>query len=290
MEENELQEKIEILRERRKAKHGSTKKEMTNYFEDEEVKVNNTPDRVFGVVTYQTILVLIIAIIYVVMLTIYPAKTREIASQFKQIFTNDFNLKEVVYDTVGDILTALNQTMPVEEIDEVNVEYNGMGGEKSSNIGNLSPTNVTLANVIYTGSIMYPLENSRITSGFGLRKSPTTGEFEFHNAIDIAAPMGDPIFAVANGKVVGSNFDSSLGNYIVVEHANGFRTKYGHCSELLVEEGMVVREGEVIAKIGSTGDSTGPHVHFAASKNGVYFNPEYLYTYVENWGENDDRI
>ena len=115
--------------------------------------------------------------------------------------------------------------------------------------------------------------SSTITSGFGSRSSPTEGASSNHKGIDISASTGSSIIAAASGEVVVSTYSASAGNYIMISHGGGIYTVYMHCSSLLVSEGTQVSSGQTIAKVGSTGYSTGPHLHFAIRSNGEYLNP-----------------
>lgn len=125
------------------------------------------------------------------------------------------------------------------------------------------------------GSLRWPLSISgRISSGFGKRSSPTAGASTYHKGLDIAAPAGTPIVAAAEGKVVTAAYSSSAGNYVMISHGNSLYTVYMHCSRLAVKEGDMVGSGQVIAYVGSTGISTGAHLHFGVSKNGSYVDPQ----------------
>ncbi len=115
--------------------------------------------------------------------------------------------------------------------------------------------------------------SSRITSGFGGRSSPTEGASSNHQGIDIGAPTGSDILAAAEGDVVVSTYSSSAGNYVMINHGGGVYTVYMHASKLLVSVGEHVSQGQVIAKVGSTGYSTGPHLHFGVRLNGTYVDP-----------------
>lgn len=126
-----------------------------------------------------------------------------------------------------------------------------------------------------TGSMIWPLPNGvgRISSSFGPRKSPTAGASSYHKGIDIATSSGTPIWAAADGKVITAAYSSSAGNYVMISHGNRLYTVYMHCSRLAVKEGDVVKRKQVIAYVGSTGISTGAHLHFGVSKDGSYVNP-----------------
>lgn len=115
--------------------------------------------------------------------------------------------------------------------------------------------------------------SSRITSGFGGRSSPTEGASSNHQGIDIGAPNGTAIVAAAAGEVIVSTYSYSAGNYIMVSHGGGVYTVYMHCSQLLAAAGDQVAQGQTIAKVGSTGYSTGSHLHFGIRTGGKYVNP-----------------
>ena len=117
------------------------------------------------------------------------------------------------------------------------------------------------------------LASGRITSKFGSRTSPTKGASSDHKGIDIGASTGTDIVAAAAGEVVISTYSYSAGNYVMVNHSGGVYTVYMHASKLLCKVGDTVKQGQVIAKVGSTGYSTGPHLHFGIRVNGTYVNP-----------------
>ena len=117
------------------------------------------------------------------------------------------------------------------------------------------------------------------TSGFGHRLSPFTGEKEFHRALDIANDPGTPILATADGVVIRAGKTRLKGNRLVIDHGYGMTTCYAHAERLMKRTGTQVRRGEIIALMGSTGRSTGPHLHYEVKLNGVFVNPE---TYILN--------
>lgn len=123
---------------------------------------------------------------------------------------------------------------------------------------------------------IWPVEGV-ITSGFGYRHSPFTGVWTMHGGIDIGVPYGDAILAANRGTVVFSGWDAGHGQMVVVDHGNGVVTRYCHASQLLVSEGDEVQTGEVVALVGSTGMSTGPHLHFDLILDGERVDPlDYL--------------
>ncbi len=131
----------------------------------------------------------------------------------------------------------------------------------------------TFSPVSTTCPIVAPVDSKKYTSYFGNRVNPITNEKSFHTGLDIAAPLGTKIRAAYNGTVRKIGEDSHSGKYIFLTHSDGFETFYCHCSEILAEEGAVIRQGETIALVGSTGWSTGPHLHFEIRKDGTRLNP-----------------
>lgn len=121
---------------------------------------------------------------------------------------------------------------------------------------------------------IWPTVSTRITSSFGYRRDPFTRRLSHHSGIDFGGKTGDPIYATADGKIIESSYDRALGNYIVIDHSNGLRTLYAHLSKRLVSAGETVSKGDEIGKLGSTGRSTGPHLHYEVYKNGVPVNPK----------------
>ncbi|MEL6346765.1 MAG: M23 family metallopeptidase [Myxococcota bacterium] len=123
---------------------------------------------------------------------------------------------------------------------------------------------------------IWPVDG-RLTSGMGMRKSPIDGRMLFHQGLDIAAPLGTPVVATAAGVVSRSAYSGGYGNLVEIDHGQGVRTRYAHNTALLVGVGDVVERGEVIATVGSTGRSTGPHVHYEVRVGGEPKNPlEYI--------------
>lgn len=112
-----------------------------------------------------------------------------------------------------------------------------------------------------------------VTSGFGTRKSPFTGKRTMHSGLDIATKTGTPIKAPADGIVSYSDRKGAFGKVLVIDHGYGYTTFYGHCSALLKKVGDKVKRGDTVAKVGNTGTSTGPHLHYEVRVNGVATNP-----------------
>lgn len=153
-----------------------------------------------------------------------------------------------------------------------------------SYVDNLANENEILEyveNLIYEynkGKTFYPTISHRISSLYGGRKSPTVGASSFHKGIDISGSYGDNVYAYKYGKVISSGYNSGgYGNMILIKHEDGSSTRYAHLSSVLVSVGDIVYGGQTIGRVGSTGISTGNHLHFEVLINGSNVNP---YNYI----------
>lgn len=189
-------------------------------------------------------------------------KSRELQKYQNQIAANESQLASYQ----ADIEAQENRIQQIEaELKRQEEEARKKAQEKGEEYKTVSIGNI---------SFIWPCpSSSRITSGFGGRSSPTEGASSNHKGIDIGASSGSDIVAAADGTVTISTYSYSAGNYIMINHGGGVSTVYMHCSKLLVSVGETVKKGQVIAKIGSTGYSTGPHLHFGVRVNGAYVNP-----------------
>lgn len=167
--------------------------------------------------------------------------------------------------TVDDELDVL---LDVEEIDSgVSAEYNGKLD---------IPANVRLDKIDFGSDFVPPLDTARVTSLFDYRVNPVTGRYVFHTGMDLGAAQGANIYAMKGGSVVRATYDGGYGNFVIIEHENGIRTLYAHCSKLKVKAGDTVKKGQVIALVGSTGNSTGPHLHIEFRKGNQRYDPEWV--------------
>ncbi len=121
---------------------------------------------------------------------------------------------------------------------------------------------------------IWPTDSRRVTSTFGIRKDPFTRRATYHAGLDIGGTTGDPIYTAADGTVVEANRSSSHGNHVLVQHSNGLQTHYSHMSKIIAAVGNKVRKGDIIGELGSTGRSTGPHLHYEVIVNGEHVDPE----------------
>ena len=190
------------------------------------------------------------------------AKQAELKKYESQIQTAENQLTEYEKDLKAqeDSIKAIEAEIKRKE-EEAKKKAEAAGSTyKTKNLGDISFT--------------WPCpSSSRITSEFGSRSSPTEGASSNHQGIDIGASTGSNIVAAADGEVVVSTYSYSAGNYVMINHGGGVYTVYMHASKLLASVGDNVKKGQTIAKVGSTGYSTGPHLHFGIRVNGTYVNP-----------------
>ncbi|HXU54908.1 MAG TPA: M23 family metallopeptidase [Casimicrobiaceae bacterium] len=159
-------------------------------------------------------------------------------------------------------------------------EFNAMLGELAQQVDQRSDQLGVLEALLVNDSAtkkflptLKPIEDAWYSSNFGWRLDPFTGQQSFHEGIDFPADVGTAIEAAASGKVVFADVHPAYGKMIEIDHGNGLVSRYAHCSALLVSEGDFVMRGQLIAKVGTTGRSTGPHLHFEVRLNGVPQNP-----------------
>lgn len=130
--------------------------------------------------------------------------------------------------------------------------------------------------------------NLDVSSEFGLRRNPFGGfSYEMHSGIDFRGPVGTPIYATADGVIVTAEYAGGYGNHVVIDHGYGYETLYAHMSDIAVQAGDRVQRGDLIGELGSTGRSSGPHLHYEVHLNGQAVNPRYYLTLHETIADQD---
>ncbi|MBC8584051.1 M23 family metallopeptidase [Youxingia wuxianensis] len=155
----------------------------------------------------------------------------------------------------------------------------GLGKEEMKS----PPSSCELSPIRLSAGIQPPT-SGKVTSFYGYRKHPITESPDFHRGVDIATVKGSGIYLPLPGQVSEVDVSSVYGNYVTIDHGGGLQTTYCHCETILVQTGTNLRRGEKIATVGSTGISTGPHVHFEISKDGVYYNPAWVLSGMSGYG------
>lgn len=172
------------------------------------------------------------------------------------------------YDNLSDEKKQIQQ-----EIIELNQDNLKLQEEIKKHLQKLNENNNKIDPKVNYGSYLAPIKG-KITSSYGERVHPVSGKKSFHTGLDIAGNMGEDVLASLSGKVVSSGwYNSVYGNVVILNHGNNIQTFYAHMSETLVKVGQEVKRGDVIGKVGSTGLSTGPHLHFEIRINGEHVDP-----------------
>ena len=263
-----------------------------------------------NIITTQAIITVVVIIVFVLLQTFSPTHAEQIKQDYLLLSADGVLIEDIVgvFQTPVPTEQATSSEAASAEVssemtsievvskqkssskpksnkkkDSLDVELGQGGGAnpvKLSQAELLSPpARTTFLPVTVSQKVVEPVKGGSISSYFGYRYHPRTKVAEFHKALDIAAGKGVAIRAAADGVVVSAQFSKSLGKFVTIKHDGGFVTRYGHCSKLLVKKGERVKQGKVIARVGSTGDSTGNHLHFETTKNGTAFNPLWLFSY-----------
>ena len=174
-------------------------------------------------------------------------------------------LSEAVQDGIVSLEFDLDRLVRQAELERANFEKIELKLAENQELLNRTPS-------------VLPVARGYVSSRFGRRIHPFTGRPHFHNGIDIAGQRGDPIFATADGTVAEIHYrDRYLGRYIVIKHGFGIETLYGHLSKIGVKKGHKVKRGDQIGKMGTSGRTTGPNVHYTIRRNGKAVNPRNFY-------------
>jgi len=212
-------------------------------------------------------------------------KFKEVESALAEIEEKDRNVYRTIYDLKVD-----------EDIDSINKEINNYTAEDIDNLlSKIEDEKKSLTEVLRKASgkdkdltslpVLKPVADkylNRVASGFGSRFHPILKVNKMHNGLDFAAKTGTPIYATGDGTVKQAEFNSGYGNVVVIKHGNGYESLYAHMSRIKARKGKKVKRGDLIGYVGSTGLSTGPHLHYEIHKNGKPVDPiMYFYDDVD---------
>ncbi len=183
-------------------------------------------------------------------------------------------------ETLEDIVKSENKLKKINLDTQYLSKINNVGVDEALSVGHTlflygdKLTNDQRAEISGT-SFKKPLKSSYyISSPFGWRVNPfDASKRSYHNGLDMACPTGTPIYSTAAGTVVTAGYTSVYGNYVIIKHTSGYKSLYGHMSQINVKYGQYVDQGTIIGKVGSTGQSTGPHLHFTIYKNDKAISP-----------------
>ena len=234
----------------------------------------------FKTVTVQLILSALVLAALFVMRSVNPSAFDYFKSKYDSLMKRDITFEEIesAVKSVSDFWESGNLNEIEEEITEVEDETEKTEQTEASGGEDIlkAKENATFSPVFISEKMISPLDEYTVTSRFGYRTNPISGEYGFHTGLDMAADEGTEIHAVYDGIVIETGFTEIRGNYVIIEHSDSTATGYYHCEKILCQTDENVRKGQCIALVGSTGWSTGPHLHFEVKINSVNCNPEYL--------------
>lgn len=196
-------------------------------------------------------------------------------------FEADIDTKEDAIKEYESMIASQNATIAALEASILKAEKEADALEKELEESGLSDNDIGDGSSskkqeqrVFTGKFCFPAPSyTRVSDDYGNRIHPTLGVKQFHNGVDLAAPGGSPILAAQGGTVIAASYSSTMGNYIMINHGGGVVTVYMHASALYVSTGQSVSKGQKIAAVGTTGRSTGNHLHFSVRVNGSYVSP-----------------
>lgn len=257
--------------------------------------------------------VLCIAVIGIVAIVgkVSPEAKEKIQKDYSQMMSSNMSVAQVI-EQIGDVFALVFKPLPSQNGNVVDV-FAPLPGAVAETATQVQETfesfedksvetgeKVALAEIVYDGTggidlekgeavkgtsfapytvsteVCIPVENARITSPFGYRVNPVSGNYGFHTGLDLAVEEGTPVSAAFYGTVSECGESDVWGKYVLIEHSDNCETYYCHLSEIYVTEGAVIRQGETIGLVGSTGWSTGPHLHFEVRVDGVRVDPKPL--------------
>lgn len=188
------------------------------------------------------------------------SKINEFTDKFNQITDKYISGQDGKTSRSGDT-NERSFTGEIKDLKTVLDGLNGLYDRAGRSEADLSAAEIKLDKYMLTIPTLWPT-NGRLSDDFGYRRDPFTGRKTYHEGLDIAGSFGDKIKAAASGKVILAQRYNGYGRAVIIDHGHGLKTLYGHSSKLLVKEGQIVKKGDVIAEVGSSGRSTGPHLHF----------------------------
>lgn len=223
------------------------------------------------IIITQSLFCVIISTIFLANSFFKVSQINSVYDTMKSLISKELNLDDFKYikEKITESLSVINKKL----------NLNGVGGGLLDlNLQGINyykaPKNHTFNKAYLTNNFINPLKEYKVTSKYGFRTHPILNKNDFHTGIDLACEKDSEIVSVDNGIVLESSFNKDYGNYIVLQHGENIKTFYGHCETLLVKKDDIVKKGDIIAKAGSTGMSTGTHLHFEISVQDYKIDPK----------------
>ena len=214
----------------------------------------------------QTIMCVILILVFLLLKYFKTPQSDKVEQWYKDNFGQNTNAATVT-DTPSDSNTESS----------ISSSYDENSNAVNTSLDLSKTQTITKAAKYNFNSLMWPVNNGVITSDYGYRSDPFTTNNALHKGIDIAVNMGTAVVAAADGKVIKSGYEKNgYGNFVILEHSSGFVTLYAHCSLISVSVGDKVKAGQTVALSGSSGRSTGPHLHFEVRLHNTLLNPLWI--------------
>ncbi len=231
--------------------------------------VKKTKFPIIKVLIIQAVAVALILGVLLLVKKVSPSEYNKLSKQYVDIAGNDMDSKKTrqVWKKIKAFF--------VDENNNISESDKGSGGKDEAADSNSYPDNCSASKYIISADICRPAAGE-ISSPFGYRINPVSEKLSFHTGVDIANKEGTAVKAAYYGLVESTGSDDVYGNYIYINHGNGIKTFYAHLKSVSVNVGDVVSGGSRIAKMGSTGWSTGPHLHFSILIDDIYYNPAFV--------------
>ena len=233
-------------------------------------------DKSLNFLICQTV-ICVVFVLFVLALKVFGGEFYEYSKEFfNENFDKPINVNQVLNANQAQKIIDIQSTVYGAGGTEEEIKYL----KEKSELSKSEKNNVESSDL---NSMCVPV-SGEITSEYSYRVHPISGEYKFHSGLDVGADYGTNIKCALDGKVIKVDNQelTTYGKFIRVSHSNGVDTVYAHCSEIIASVGDVVKKGDVIAKVGSTGNSTGPHLHFEVRVNDVCLNPKWYADFVWN--------
>lgn len=232
----------------------------------------------FRTVTVQFIICLLFIGALLFIKSSSPDTFRSLQNKFNALMKRDITFEEMA-SAVKSVSAAEKSPKQSADVKDKSEDVTDKADKTEASGGEdllKAQDKTTFSPVVVSDNLVSPLEEYTLTSKFGYRENPISGKYGFHTGLDMAADEGTEIRAAYDGIVIETGFTEVRGNYVIIEHSDNTETGYYHCKRILCDIDQNVRKGQTIALVGSTGWSTGPHLHFEVKINGINCNPEYL--------------
>lgn len=229
-------------------------------------KENKITDYKLSYLIAQTVMCVILILVFLVLKYLKTPQSDNMEKWYKENFEQNTKV-ETVTDTPSDS----------DAESSISSSYDENSNAVNTSL-DLSKTQTVTKTAKYSlNSLVWPVSSGVITSDYGYRSDPFTTNNALHKGIDIAVNMGTDVVAAADGKVIKSGYEKNgYGNFVMLEHSSGFVTLYAHCSSISVNVGDAVKAGQTVALSGSSGRSTGPHLHFEVRLHNTLLNPLWI--------------